>query len=173
MGARARAKRSHLARSLMFAGCVLTAPSVPKGEQLSMLETNIRIVQPGTGLRLVVRRASLEGPDLSNDLLERACGTLRYRYGLAAIPTGRSGVRELLVAGNRPVPEIVVDGQGGRLVFGIQIKLKNKFIWLAQKTGWPYLSCSNVLFWRISRSSLLCGPWTVHESGTGENLLRR
>ena len=43
-----------------------------------MLETNIRIVQSGEGLRLVVRRASLEGPDLSNDLVERACGTLRY-----------------------------------------------------------------------------------------------
>lgn len=80
-----------------------------------MLETNIRIVQPGEGLRLVVRRASLEGPDLSNDLLERACGTLRYRYGLAAIPTGRSGVRELLVAGDRPVPEIVLDGPGWTL----------------------------------------------------------
>src|SRR5260370_7034724 len=53
-------------------------------------------------------------------------------------------------------------GQGGRLGFGLQIKLKNKFIWLAQKTGWPYLSCPDGPFHPISRNTPLYGPSTVH-----------
>ncbi len=70
-----------------------------------MLETNIRIVRPGRDLYLWVRRAGIKGPDLSVDLLQRACGTLRYRHGVAAVPYA-SSQPSLLVATNKPIPPI-------------------------------------------------------------------
>lgn len=67
-----------------------------------MLETNVRLVPPGPDLCLWVRRAAVTGPDLSRDLLQRACGTLRYRHGLAAIPC--DGTQPgLLVATHAPI----------------------------------------------------------------------
>lgn len=70
-----------------------------------MLETNIRIVRPGPDLGVWVRRAAIKGPDLSIDLLQRACGTLRYRHRLAAVPYARPQP-SLLVATKDPVPPI-------------------------------------------------------------------
>lgn len=70
-----------------------------------MLETNIRIVRPGPDLYLWVRRAAVKGPDLSVDLLQRACGTLRHRHKLAAVPYG-GPQPSLLVATNSPVRPI-------------------------------------------------------------------
>ncbi len=51
-----------------------------------MLETNIRIVYPGKALFLWTRRAVVQGTHFTPDLLEKACGKLRHRYGLAAVP---------------------------------------------------------------------------------------
>ncbi len=70
-----------------------------------MLETNIRIVRPGPDLHLWVRRAAIQGTDLSVDLLQRACGTLRHRHKLAAVPYG-GPQPSLLVATNSAVPPI-------------------------------------------------------------------
>lgn len=70
-----------------------------------MTETNIRIVSPGPDLGIWVRRAAVQGPDLSVDLLQRACGTLRHRYRLAAVP--HSGPQpSLLIATDRRIPSI-------------------------------------------------------------------
>jgi len=72
-----------------------------------MLETNLRIVQPGRSLKVAVRRASAQGPTLSHDLLERACGVLRHRHGLAAV-TAESG---LLVASDRPLAPLHLESE--------------------------------------------------------------
>lgn len=66
-----------------------------------MLETNIRIVKPGMDLYIWVREATVTGTNLSPDLLERACGSLRYR-GIAAIRCPDSSDR-LLVATKHPI----------------------------------------------------------------------
>jgi len=72
-----------------------------------MLETNLRIVQPGRSLKIAVRRASVQGPTLSPDLLERACGVLRHRHGLAAV-TADSG---LLIATDRPLTPLHLESE--------------------------------------------------------------
>jgi hypothetical protein len=51
-----------------------------------VLETNIRIVAPGVSVSTTVRRAAVQGPSITYDLLQRLCGVLRYRHGLAAVP---------------------------------------------------------------------------------------
>jgi hypothetical protein len=73
-----------------------------------VLETNIRLVLPGQDLYVWVRQAEVKGADVSPDLLERACGTLRNRHGLAAVPLpGPSAT--LLVATNRPITPILLE----------------------------------------------------------------
>ena len=67
-----------------------------------MLETNIRIVRPGWNLHLWIRKAVVEGADLSADLLQRTCGRLRHRYGLAAVPA-RDARGTLWVATREPM----------------------------------------------------------------------
>lgn len=70
-----------------------------------MIETNIRIVAPGATLYVWTRRATVVGADLSADLIERACGRLRYQHGIAAIPVG-GDEPALLVATSTPIPHI-------------------------------------------------------------------
>lgn len=78
-----------------------------------MIETNIRIVEPGVDLRLEVRCAEVVTHDSSPDLLQRACGALQKRNGLAAvINTDKSS---LLVASRGPVPKVVVQADDWRL----------------------------------------------------------
>ena len=72
-----------------------------------MLETNLRIVRPGCSLKIAVRRASVQGPNLSPDLLERVCGVLRHRHGFAAV-TAHSG---LLVATDRPLTPLHLESE--------------------------------------------------------------
>ena len=75
-----------------------------------MLETNLRIVHPGTALYICTRLAAVTGPDLTPDLLERACGALRSRHGLAATPV--PGARPaLVVATDRPVPPLHLEDE--------------------------------------------------------------
>lgn len=68
-----------------------------------MLETNARIVYPGSKLYVTVKKASVVGSDISPDLLQRACGRLRTQHGLAAVPlpSSESG---LLVLTRNPIP---------------------------------------------------------------------
>src|SRR3954454_8019963 len=71
---------THLRRasSHLSARCVHSRGSV-------MIETNLRIIQPGRNLYILTRRAKIVGAHLSPDLLEKACGRLRYQHGMAAI----------------------------------------------------------------------------------------
>lgn len=72
-----------------------------------MRELNVRIVRPGASLYVWTREACVTGPDLSPDVLERACTLLTFRYGLPAIPLAGSGRdRRLLVAASRPIPNV-------------------------------------------------------------------
>ncbi|MDP9411183.1 MAG: hypothetical protein M3R38_23520 [Actinomycetota bacterium] len=91
-----------------------------------MIETNIRILEPGPGLTMDVRFARVTASDDSPDLLWRACGALQG-LGLAALP--RPGTTELVVATDRAVPrfdrrgenwryEVEDSGRGARLRYG-------------------------------------------------------
>lgn len=77
-----------------------------------MIETNVRLVEPGTELELDVRYARVEVSDDSPDLLWRACGALQGR-GLAAVPIPRRA--ELVVAADRPVPRLDLRDQDWHL----------------------------------------------------------
>lgn len=79
-----------------------------------MLETNIRIVRPDPDLCIWVRRAAVQGPNLSADLLQRACGALRHRHRLAAIPLG-GRQPSLLVATNSQIPFIHLEQENWML----------------------------------------------------------
>lgn len=70
-----------------------------------MLETSIRIVEPGSALMVWVRRADVAGPHLAPGLLHKACGTLAYKHGLAACPSGGETAC-LLIATREPIPTI-------------------------------------------------------------------
>ena len=76
-----------------------------------MLETNMRIVYPGHSLKVAVRRAIVQGPSLSPDLLERACGVLRHRHGLAAVTIASRQQAELLVATENPLPSVHLEAE--------------------------------------------------------------
>ena len=78
-----------------------------------MLETNIRIVQPGVNLRLNVRRADVISQDQSPELRQRACNALRKKHGLAAVPC--PGRNALFVLSSSPVPTLVLEEDDWRL----------------------------------------------------------
>lgn len=69
------------------------------------LETNIRLVQRGTRLYLNVREAIIAGTDLSPDIVGRACRTLQFRRGVAAIPHPSHRDR-ILVAMSHPIKDM-------------------------------------------------------------------
>lgn len=75
-----------------------------------MLETNIRIVRPGTNLYVCTRVARVTGSDLTPDVLQRACGMLQHRHGLAAIPIA-GAEPSLLVATQRPIAPVHFEGE--------------------------------------------------------------
>ncbi|NVL89788.1 MAG: hypothetical protein HWN69_02160 [Desulfobacterales bacterium] len=79
-----------------------------------MIETNIRIVYPGKGLYVSVKDAEVKGSDLSVDLLERACGRLRYQQGLASILCPGPPA-SLLVATSRPIPTMLMEDEDWEL----------------------------------------------------------
>lgn len=62
-----------------------------------MLETNIRLVLPGSRLYVRAREAALTGSTLTPDIVEKACSKLRYQHGLVAVPSP-SGPGMLLIA---------------------------------------------------------------------------
>ncbi len=71
-----------------------------------MLETNIRIIEPGVNLCFDARVAKVVTQDLSPNLLQKACSVLRQRHALAAVIN--SDKVSLLVATKAPVPKVVV-----------------------------------------------------------------
>lgn len=71
-----------------------------------MLETNIRIVEPGMNLCLNIRSAKIEASHTSSDLRQKACTALKTQRGLAAIPS--SDPSKLLVLTNEPFSEVKV-----------------------------------------------------------------
>lgn len=79
-----------------------------------MLETNARIIHPGTDLYLWTRYAQVTGSNISPELLQRACGKLRYQHGLAATPTLELPLG-LLVATRKSVPEVRLQGDDWEL----------------------------------------------------------
>ena len=79
-----------------------------------MLETSLRITEPGTRLYVVIRIANVTGSHLTPDLFQKACGRLRRQYGLAAVPMpDRDPV--LLVATVGPVPSFTMEGDDWEL----------------------------------------------------------
>src|SRR6266404_3955729 len=78
-----------------------------------MLETNIRIVEPGADLCFSARVARVVTQNLSPDLLQKACGALRKRHALAAVMN--SDKTSLLVTTKGPVPDVVVQDDDWRL----------------------------------------------------------
>lgn len=74
-----------------------------------MVETSLRITEPGTRLYVVIRTANVASSHLTPDLFQKACSRLRREYGLAAIPTP-GGDAVLLVATVRPVPSFTMEG---------------------------------------------------------------
>ncbi len=67
-----------------------------------MLETNMRVVGRGPVLLLAVRIAQVDGTDTSPELLQKLCGRLRQRHGVAAVPDPRNPAR-LIVATKRSI----------------------------------------------------------------------
>lgn len=67
-----------------------------------MLETNVRIVNPGSSLYVLARQATLTGSSVTVDLIEKACGKLRGRHGLAAVRHPDKAAT-LLVASREPI----------------------------------------------------------------------
>jgi len=66
-----------------------------------MIETNLRIVSPGPGLVVPVRRAIVQSSVYSNDSMEKACSFLQRKRGVAAKPKGE-GSNELVVLSAEP-----------------------------------------------------------------------
>ena len=90
-----------------------------------MTETNIRIVEGGTNLQVVVRSLKVSGQDLTPDLMNKACDRLRKRRGLAAVPL--PGENVILVATNKPVNPLKIE--------------KSDWYLEAEDTGQPQLLC--------------------------------
>ena len=76
-----------------------------------MIETDIRLLEPGPGLCMDVRVARVTASDDSPDLLWKACGALQG-MGLAAVR--RPGTSELIVATSRTVPGFDRSGDNWR-----------------------------------------------------------
>src|SRR6266699_1912640 len=90
------------------AGPARSKAPAQKGAHFFMLETNLRVVGRGPALRLTVRTAQVDGTDTSPELLQKLCGRLRQRYGVAAVPDPRAAAR-LIVATKRPLEPLLLD----------------------------------------------------------------
>lgn len=63
-----------------------------------MIETTIKLIKYGIGLRLRTKVASVRGQVLTPEIVEKSCRTLRNKYGVAAVTYSTSGQYSLLVA---------------------------------------------------------------------------
>ena len=79
-----------------------------------MLETNLRIVEGGTGLRVPVRYAKVEIAHVTREQLERACNILTFRHHLPARPfPGRDN--ELVVLSDGPLRDLKVEDENATM----------------------------------------------------------
>ncbi len=69
-----------------------------------MLETNIRVVRPGSDLFIWTRTATVSGPSLTPELVQKACGAIRHRHGLAAVASPTPAT--LIIASKDPIQPI-------------------------------------------------------------------
>ncbi len=74
-----------------------------------MIETNLRIVQPGADLRAWVKRARLSSQNITPDLAQKACNAIRNELGLAATPDPESR-EHLWVATRQPIKAMHSEG---------------------------------------------------------------
>lgn len=126
-----------------------------------MIETNIRIVEPGTDLRLKVRVCELSGQDLDAKSAERACDILRSR-GVAAV-TSRG---EVLIWAPRLATPIVLEddtwraevrdsGRDSELAFGrdsallAQLLERRLLIEVSRLGQWWKLDGSRIWYERV------------------------
>lgn len=70
-----------------------------------MIETNIRVVKPGTDLWVWTKKAKLSGTKINYEFAEKVCNTIRFRHGLAAAPS-IGDPSQLLVATRYPVESV-------------------------------------------------------------------
>ncbi len=82
-----------------------------------MLETNLRIVAGGTGLRVPVRYAKVETAHLTREELERGCNLLSFRHQLAARPVPGSE-DQLVVLSDRPLRGLKVEDEKATMTIG-------------------------------------------------------
>ena len=75
-----------------------------------MLETNIRVIQPGMNLYVWVRQATVTGPNLTSELIEKSCGVIRSRYHLAAVAHPKMS-NTILIASNHQINPVHLDGE--------------------------------------------------------------
>jgi hypothetical protein len=80
-----------------------------------MIETNIFLIEHGEDLHLHTRFAFVIGQNISADLLQRACGVLRQRYRIAAIPHYLSDKPALLAVSTKPIHPIIIEDEDWRL----------------------------------------------------------
>jgi hypothetical protein len=74
-----------------------------------MIETNVRLVQPGVDLAIRTRRAVVSGAHLSLDLVQKAATILCFRHGLAAVPD-KDDPHALVVASDEAIAPIHLAG---------------------------------------------------------------
>jgi hypothetical protein len=79
-----------------------------------MLETNIRVVYPGSQLYVSVRRTVVTGQTISDDLLERMCTLLRRKCNISAVRVP-SSKNEIFVAISRPLEQITLEEENWQL----------------------------------------------------------
>ena len=82
-----------------------------------MLETNLRIVAGGVGVRVPVRYATVEGAHLTCETLERACNLLGHRHQLAARPLPRCE-NELIVLSDKPLRSLKIEDENATITVG-------------------------------------------------------
>jgi len=68
---------------------------------MEMLETSIKLIKYGKGLRLNTKVASLKGQIPNPEVLQKCCRTLKNEQGVAAVPYNISGEPSLLVAADK------------------------------------------------------------------------
>jgi hypothetical protein len=79
-----------------------------------MLETNLRIAEGGTALRVPIRYATVEIAHVTREQIERACNILSYRHQLAARPfPGREN--ELVVLSDGPLRGLTVEDENATM----------------------------------------------------------
>jgi len=82
-----------------------------------MLETNLRIVEGGTDLRIPVRYAKVETSLLTDEVKERACILVASRQQLGARPVpGQEN--QLVVLSRVPLRPLRVDDENATMVIG-------------------------------------------------------